>query len=190
MPVQFYDGKVLFVDGQIAMHEDCCCEPSAEPCSDCFVEQPSVVISFLGGGCADSDEFCAIIEGTATWRSNRTTPLSQCCSFWWLESFPDVLWVRWRMVEVLYDPETKKYFAIASLWHEQEGNNWTVWYGGDIEPCPGGAGPEYGNLYAEVEGITCNKETGHLEGDFVLNGLHPPGCQDCVGCSIDVTLGG
>jgi hypothetical protein len=40
MPVQFWNNKVLFVDGKIAMHEDCCCEtggcdcPLCDPCPD------------------------------------------------------------------------------------------------------------------------------------------------------------
>jgi len=30
MPIQFLDGKILFVDGQMAMHEDCCCVQFAQ----------------------------------------------------------------------------------------------------------------------------------------------------------------
>ena len=48
MAIQFVDGKILFVDGAIAFHEDCCC--GGEPCTDCAGTQPSATVT-LNGGC-------------------------------------------------------------------------------------------------------------------------------------------
>ncbi len=35
MAIQFVDGAILFVDGAIAMHEDCCCPCPCFCCSNC-----------------------------------------------------------------------------------------------------------------------------------------------------------
>jgi hypothetical protein len=59
MGVQFWQGKVLFVGGQVAMHERCCC--GANPCSACEFAQPSAVVT-KSGSCTEPE--CSLHEGT------------------------------------------------------------------------------------------------------------------------------
>ena len=44
MPIQFVDGKILFVDDKIAMDADCCCEPDCS-CDDCAASYTVVLTS-------------------------------------------------------------------------------------------------------------------------------------------------
>ena len=41
MAIQFVDGDVLFVSGDVAMHADCCCSP----CSECSGAQPPASVT-------------------------------------------------------------------------------------------------------------------------------------------------
>ena len=50
---QFVDGKILFVDGDVAMHEDCCC---SDPCEDCTGTQDDITMSWASGYSCDNPQ--------------------------------------------------------------------------------------------------------------------------------------
>ena len=62
MPVYTFDSKVLVVDNKIAVHEDCCCNPECDGCSELITpDQFSVTIVGLeNGDCGD----CTDLNGT------------------------------------------------------------------------------------------------------------------------------
>lgn len=62
MAVQFYNDQVLFVDGKVAMHADCCCgQDCPTDCSTC--DDPiTATVSGLSGSCSGTD--CSNLEGT------------------------------------------------------------------------------------------------------------------------------
>ena len=85
MTIQFYDGDILFVGGEIAMHEDCCCGEGE--CATC-----------VGHGCTDNcgppcywaeyeveNGDCLVIAVKVRWYDD-------CC--WWGSgsSEPDCAW--------------------------------------------------------------------------------------------------
>lgn len=75
MAIQFVDGKILFVDGKIAMHADCCCED--DPCGDCSGTQPSATVTLdvdCGGDCEAA--------GVYTWDQFTSYGTDDCQWFW------------------------------------------------------------------------------------------------------------
>jgi len=144
--VQFYNGKVLFVGGKVAMSADCCCGCPL----DCFEpdSQPDLVCS-ISGLC---DAICS--------RFNATFSFREYSEPWLCE------WV-WDLYTAPYT------FFI----HIKKENG--VWYAYG-EPCT----PT--TSWQIITGVSCNKTTHFLEGEFDLV------CDEvlCAGCTVHVTLGG
>ena len=102
MAIQFKDGKILFVDGAIAMHEDCCCE---DPC-DCDWALPDTVTATLSGPIQITT--CDSSTTTFTGPYTLTKGLrSECPCEYWLYEYPaegpniQLAWIpplnRWRL---------------------------------------------------------------------------------------------
>jgi hypothetical protein len=67
--IQFWEGKILFVDGDIAMNEDCCCEDHCIVCTD--GSSPNYLLMKLYLSDATEENFCdnalcACFEGPIT----------------------------------------------------------------------------------------------------------------------------
>lgn len=66
--IQFIDGQILFVEGVIAFHEDCCCAPPdpCEVCTEDIIEGHTIDVTLAGH--AQGDEYdcehCDEINGT------------------------------------------------------------------------------------------------------------------------------
>ncbi|MBA7579441.1 hypothetical protein ES708_21312 [subsurface metagenome] len=143
--VQFWEGAILFVDGAIAMHENCCCEEVVEPCEDCYINQFSVVGTVdppEGGAC------CLRMSGVWEWKQKAIYELS--CAWEW-----DIV------------PE-EEWYCLLAVHHYFAGPNIGLWkakanaaYRGDVQ-CQFNT--------QTVEGVSCNKGTGLLAGECVLDG--------------------
>ena len=97
MGVQFWQGKVLFVNGQVAMHERCCC---GDPCANCGSAQPGAVLT-RSGSC---DPLCAMHEGTYSFASHYDWA-TEC---WW-----DLLNGNGCLMRITYDKTRKVYTVMV-----------------------------------------------------------------------------
>ena len=163
--VQFVDGAILFVGGQIAMHVDCCCEeepPPCVPCSDppvgCYQAQPSAVVSVPNGDCV-----CTSYSGSYEPEVVSSDP-GVSCEFRWLE-----------------DRGGGLSFRLAVKYIIATGEFWGVLYR---------AGTVYKRFMLSTDwqlitGLSCNCITGNLEGAFTLNATH----AECPACVANITVG-
>ena len=97
MGVQFWQGKVLFVDRQVAMHEQCCC---GDPCANCGSDQPSALLT-RSGSC---DFLCTMHEGTYTFSSHYNWD-TEC---WW-----DLLNENGCIMRITYDKALGVYNVVV-----------------------------------------------------------------------------
>jgi hypothetical protein len=106
MGVQFWQGKVLFVGGQVAMHERCCCKRCCAPCTTCGVAQPSVTVT-VAGGC---DGNCSNAAGTYAFTS--FTNYSSSCEWVWIKGTPGS-GTSWEMY-LRYTPSTGRWWCLIA----------------------------------------------------------------------------
>ena len=81
MPLMFYQGKPLIVDGKLAMHERCCC--------GCCPGLPTLTLEVSGG--QGGGEWCAVFNGTYNLtpaRSSTDPPSSTASSPSWTVHCP------------------------------------------------------------------------------------------------------
>ena len=155
--------------------EDCCC--AVPPCEGCATVQPDAVISFVSDGC---DVECADLLSPLPYNSG--VPGEGGCVWKWSaygeeNNFYNLL---------IYYCSDGRFYAIAS--HQRLGTYYSIFGGTQTPPCE----PSSDDRYKDITGlVSCNSETGELEGAFTLDGLHFDYTRyDCTGCSINVTLGG
>ena len=183
------------VDGQIAMHEDCCCEEEpGEPCTDCnggVWEQPDAEITTSG----DCPGDCPNVAGT----------VSPPGAGRWVET-EDYCYYRWSRVisalnlYIVYCKGSGKMYAKIMGGGLFAG--WMNFFGGNTIP---DCYPPENSAWKEITGlVVCNKTSHHLQGAFDLDGLTEgpfpmgglpgadlgTGSDDCTGCTAHVTLGG
>lgn len=160
--VRFYNGKVLFVGGLVAMHADCCC---AAPCVDCAGEQPNAEVT---------------VTGTCTWG-----PCQNANGVHIYQGFNEAN-CQWEWLRVAGSARSYLHiFYSSGIFCARLGEGVYTHYGSDGS-CGGRA------YYLDVTAwVSCNKITGLLRGAFDLSGdTGIGGGQNCYGCTAHVTLGG
>jgi len=143
--VQFVDGAILFVGGQIAMHVDCCCEKVVKPCEDCYIDQLSVVGTVdppEGGAC------CLRMGGVWDWKQKAIYQNS--CAWEW-DRVPEEEW-----------------YCLLVVHHFFAGPDTGLWKAKANAAYQGGVQCQFNTQ--EVTGVSCNKGTGLLAGGCVLVG--------------------
>jgi hypothetical protein len=110
MAIQFYNGKILFVGGAIAMHADCCCsdctcDPDALPTSITIDLTNADFSGCSGTACSPDDDppvktLDALGYGTCEYLDTEEPPTSVCWNG--ILVFPvQVVWTeycRWAMI--------------------------------------------------------------------------------------------
>jgi len=200
--VQFYDGKVLFVGGQVAMHEDCCCEKEPVPDYNCMDwDKTSQVATVVRSGECDSGclvpASVEVIYSAYAW--------GQCP-----DPYDEWAWCRTLLEKTIVEGEKIQVTNLYILHHEWSGRvlawisgiSWDAekgyyrdsWFGGNWvgpEHCPGGADMEI-NPKDITWDVSWNPDTGLYSGSFVLAGLPPPAndpqAWDCTGCQASIDL--
>jgi len=152
--VQFVNGAILFVGGLMAMDPACCCE--SEPCTDCTVAQPDAV------GSATACE--GFYDDTYGWVGFSPVGGDGFCEWNWYS-------------RPIITVEMSLY-----IYHNPISEEWEASFAGKFHNLAGGI-DYYGCDRQSITGVSCNKETGHLEGAFSLL------LCDCP-CTLEVTLGG
>lgn len=166
--IQFYDGKVLFVGGQVAMHEDCCCPPPCYPCSvppeGCYQNQPAAYVDVPNDDCR-----CEFYTGWYSYREKRNT--TGYCLWVWRRLLPASDSILWLIVS--FDKVSSKFHAVLCRTEGAERDF--------MVPC----WLDEPTTYPEITGIECNCDTGNLEGDFELVSDR----LSCENCTATVSLG-
>jgi len=163
--VQFVDGAILFVGGQIAMHEDCCC---GDPCVDCSGEQPNAEVT-VEGSC--SWGACENANGEHVYQGfSGESP----CQWEWKYTGG----ASSSYLHIFYYTSPSRFCARLGLG--------VYTYFGSDGSCGGIA-----NYLDVTAWVSCDEETGLLQGAFDLSGdTGIGGGLNCDGCTAHVTLGG
>jgi len=164
--VQLWSGKVLLVDGKVAIDPKCCC--GVCPCEACGGEQPDAVVSVGTGGSCNTDcctgaegtyEFVSFSAASCCWRWSKPGS-TECPGYGWLEWKLRIRWTGSWEVTIEGWSETDELVCVFST--------------------------------DDAEGISCNSSSGHLDGQCQVPGLDRSGVGyvDCSGCIATVDLGG
>lgn len=96
MTIQFKDGQILFVGGQVAMSSACCCDSGGEP-TPCDAECPSCADTFVatltgvtGPGCSTVNgvyTMSRVLPGACEWSSQETGPVPWVLSIYCYEGY-------------------------------------------------------------------------------------------------------
>ena len=153
--VQFWDGKVLFVDGKVAMHPDCCC--GCGECITCEGEQPAASVTITG-----CNETCDDGSGSYPW--------------YYFTGNGDCSW-NWGPHVVEYPPLTCTWYLGAFCIDDERSIGIKFWDEFDWHDV----------FLGRPEELTCDEESGHLTGTYILDGQAGTPCE---GCTATVTFGG
>jgi hypothetical protein len=164
--IQFYNGAILFVGGQIAMSEDCCCEevPSEVPCTDCNVDPTELALVSVTPE-PEPGSYCLLCEGFIGGAGMSFVPGEDACSWAWAHDNPNPVY--YKRLYINYD-------VLTGIWSAEIVVKIQWW-------------EDWRSIFssADVEGVFCSPSTHQLYGTFVLPGVH----EDCIGSEATVTLG-